>query len=84
MDHDVDLARVALDLHLDEVVASADAPELRHHGCVRPLDPGEVDAFGHGDVLALAQVRADPEGLGPEAQDLVALTARNFGIRTGR
>ena len=78
MDHDVDLARVAVDLHLDEVVAAADAAKLRDDAGVSALDLGEVDAVGHGDVLALAQVGADAEGLGPEAQDLVALAAREL------
>jgi hypothetical protein len=78
VDHDADLARVAIDLHLDEVVAATDAAELGDHAGVSALDFGEIDVVGHADVLALAQVGADPEGLGPEAQDFVALATREL------
>ena len=79
VDHDEHLARVAVALHLDEVVASADAAELRDDARVRPRDLVERHAVGHGDVLPLAEVGAHAERLRAEAQDLVRLPARERG-----
>ena len=50
---------------------------------MRALDLREVDAIGHGDVLALAQVGADAERLRPEAQDVVGLAPRELRHQVG-
>jgi hypothetical protein len=78
VDHHVDFARVTVALHLDEVVASADAPELGRHALVGALDRGEIGVVGDRNVLPLAEVGVDAEGFGAEAQDVVGLLAREL------
>jgi hypothetical protein len=84
VDHDVDLARVAVALHLDEVVAAADAAKLGDDALVRALDLGEVETLGHGDVLPLAEVGGDAERLRPERRMSSACWRENLGMRAGR
>src|SRR5712675_2042853 len=73
MDHDPHFAGVAIDLHLDEVVAPAHRAELGDHFLVRTFDAPEIHVVGYLDVLALAHVGVHADGLCAVAEDLVAL-----------
>src|SRR5262245_5046803 len=76
MDHHPDFAGVAIDLHLDEVVAAAHRTELRHYLAVGAIDVVELDVVRYFDDLALAKIRRNADRLGAVAQDFVALLLR--------
>ncbi len=79
VNHDPHVARVAVNLHLDEVVATTDRTKLTPNQIVRLLDLLEVSVVRDGDVLTLAQVRRDAKRLGPVAKNVHRLLLVELG-----
>src|SRR5215207_6505047 len=72
MNHDPDRAVVAIDLHLDEVVAAADRAQLRQRFVARAADAVGVECVVvEWDVLALANIGIDTERSRPIARDFL-------------
>jgi hypothetical protein len=71
VDHHPHVARIAVDLHLDEMIAPAHGAELRHDLGVSPLDGLQVRVVRDRNVLPLTQLGLDADRLGAEAQDVV-------------
>jgi hypothetical protein len=73
MDHHPHITGVAIDLHLDEVVAAADGPELRNDFLVRAVDALEIRVLRDFDVLSLAHIGIYADRLRAVAEDLIGL-----------
>src|SRR5215471_21653912 len=83
MDHHPHLARVAIDLHLDEVVATTDGPELWNSLLVGAIDALEIRVLGDVDVLPLADVGLYADRLRAVAEDLIGLRGGDSACQLG-
>ncbi len=76
MDHHPHVTAFAIDLHLDEMVTTADRAQLRRGLGIGAIDRLQIGVLGNRDVLALAQVGVDADRFGTETQDVVGFAVR--------